>query len=230
MKPFENAKSLGKAGIIARFKPLHNGAKLMLEYTCKNADYVLIGIGSVNKYNMRNPFTFEETKDMLETQGYLQNVPHNIIQLYDSGHIPEFRDGKKWKLQIEEKFRGIDNIVTANPYVTKLLEDKFKIVHPSTLIPKDEWQYIKATQVRVEMARNHNWQALVPEKVADYIMKNKLDDRFRKEFGLEVLANTLGKEYWKHENVEDEMKNVRTPYVVDKNNIASDKNELHTMS
>lgn len=202
-------KPLKRAGIIARFKPLHLGAALMLKKTCENADYVLIGVGSTNKYNMRNPFTFEETKTMLETQDYIQKVPHDIIALNDYGHIPKYRDGKKWKDEVIKKFEGIDTIVTANLWVTKLLKDNYKIVHPATLIPKEEWIYLKATEVRVEMAKSEDWQKLVPKEVADYIKQNKLDERFKNEFGLETLAEHLTKEYWKQETIIDEMKNTQ---------------------
>lgn len=205
-------KMLKRAAVIARFKPLHNGARLMLENTCKNADYVLIGVGSANKYDYRNPFTFEETKDMLETQVYLQKVPHDIVALNDYGHIPKFRDGKKWKTEVLQKFQNIDTIVTANPYVTKLLEDNYKIVHPGTLIPKENWLYMKATQVRVAMAKGQNWQNMVPKEIAEYIEKNNLEKRFRQEFGLETLAKNLAKEYWKHETMEQEQNNARATY------------------
>jgi nicotinamide mononucleotide adenylyltransferase len=202
-------KELGRAGIIARFKPLHNGAKLMLEYACKNADYVIIGVGSANKYDLRNPFTFKETKEMLETQDYIKKTPHEIFPLNDYGHIPEYRDGLKWKSEVIEQFGNIDTIVTANPYVTKLLEDNYRIVHPATLIPKHEWVYVKATQVRVAIAKDEDWQKMVPKEVAEYVTMNKLDQRFRTEFGLETLAYTLGKEYWMHENIDEEIKNAQ---------------------
>lgn len=58
-------KTLGAVGFIGRFKPLHNGAALALETLCEQADKVKIGIGSVNKYNLRNPFTAEESQEMI---------------------------------------------------------------------------------------------------------------------------------------------------------------------
>jgi nicotinamide mononucleotide adenylyltransferase len=42
--------------------------------------------------------------------------------------------------------------------------------------------------VRREMAQGDSWRALVPEEIADYIMAKRLDERFRREFGLQALA------------------------------------------
>ena len=47
---------------------------------------------------------------------------------------------------------------------------------------------IDGTLVRLAMARGADWQSLVPATVADYIQANGLDQRFRREFGLQTLA------------------------------------------
>ena len=52
-------EKLGRVGFIGRFKPLHKAAAIVLEEICKRSDHVIIGIGSANKYNYRNPFTAE---------------------------------------------------------------------------------------------------------------------------------------------------------------------------
>jgi hypothetical protein len=41
------------------------------------------------------------------------------------------------------------------------------------------------------MAEGDGWQEMVPAAVAEYLIQNKLDQRFRKEFGLETLAMSL---------------------------------------
>ena len=42
------------------------------------------------------------------------------------------------------------------------------------------------------MARGEAWQELVPPEVAAFIENNGLDERFRREFGLETLAAAAG--------------------------------------
>src|SRR3989344_6572629 len=123
-------KPLGKVGLIARFKPLHIGAARMLEAVCSNADYVTIGIGSSNKYNLRNPFTASESEEMVHA--FLKNrfSNYNVVHVPDFAHIPEYADGEKWKSYIIENFGDIDFFVSSNPFVTDLLKDSYKIIHP----------------------------------------------------------------------------------------------------
>lgn len=61
----------------------------MLEAICRLATGAIIGIGSSNKYDHRNPFTAEETEKMI--QAYLAPRFSNfkIIRIPDFGHLLE---------------------------------------------------------------------------------------------------------------------------------------------
>ena len=181
-------KKFHKLGVIGRFKPLHNGGALLLETVCEQAEHVIIGIGSPNKYNMRNPFTAEETKEILEAYLSPRFKNYEIVFVQDYAHIPEYSDGKKWKEETVKRFGSLDAFVTGNDWTAELLKQDYKILHPAELIPEEKWIMLRATMVRVEMAKGGNWQELVPEAVARYIKENKLDERFRKEFGLQTIA------------------------------------------
>ncbi len=62
----EETKDLGVVGIIARFKPVHKGHAAILEALCERADLVYIGLGSPNKYDVRNPFSAKESEEMID--------------------------------------------------------------------------------------------------------------------------------------------------------------------
>ncbi|MFH1308195.1 MAG: hypothetical protein ABIH72_05060 [archaeon] len=180
----------GKVGLIGRFKPLHKGAAIMLESVCENSEQLIIGIGSCNKYNSRNPFTAEESEEMIKLT--LKNYAnYKVIHIPDFAHIPEYADGGKWREYVKEKFGNLDYFVTANPYVAELLQDSYKILHPSLIIPKRKHVKLKATQVRLEMALGDSWKTQVSEEVADYLEKNQIIERFRKEFGLKTIADLI---------------------------------------
>ena len=181
-------KSLGQVGVIGRFRPLHNGGALMLEAICNNATQVKIGIGSSNKYNLRNPFTPQETKDMIHAYLTPHNSNYTLIEIPDFAHLPEYKDGKQWKEYLVETFGPLNHFITGNPYVKELLQDTYDIIHPATLIPKEKKLWLKGSIVRMEMARHGSWQDLVPPEVAQYLATNHLDERFRREFGLATLS------------------------------------------
>jgi len=211
-------KDLGIVGVIGRFKPLHHGGATMLEILCERANHVIIGIGSSNKYNLRNPFTPEKTKGMLNaflskrfsnySITYIPDFAHipeyrkgmlnaflskrfsnySITYIPDFAHIPEYRNGKKWKECILEHYGELDYFITSNEYVAELLSDSYNIIHPACLIPAERYIMLKSSEVRMEMAKHGNWKSLVPEEVSNYLEENKLVRRFREEFGFETLA------------------------------------------
>lgn len=196
--------TLGRVGVIGRFKPLHKGAAIMLESICEQAAHVIIGVGSSNKYNARNPFTAEESKDMINLVLASRFSNYEILQVPDFGHIPEYKGGQKWKEYVIEHYGDIDHFVSGNDYVRTLLQDDYHIIHPGDIIPKEKWIWLKASHVRVAMAQYRDWKSFVPEVVAEYLEKNDLVDRFREEFGLQTLASLLESDYLSRESAEAE--------------------------
>ena len=168
-------------GMIARWRPVHLGHAAILKALCRSGDKVLIGIGSSNRYNVRNPFTLEETQAMLKL--VLADF-HN----YQLVPVPDLDDGPRWRVMVKELFGALDLFVTENPYVTNLLKDDYRLMRPIELIPSEEQIPVDGSGVRRAMARGVAWESLVPPVIAEYIKSNRLDVRFRAEFGLETLA------------------------------------------
>lgn len=188
--------NLGKVGVIGRFRPLHNGSALMLDSICENSEHLIIGIGSSNKYNLRNPFTPKEVREMIELYMEGRHSNYEIILVPDFGHIPEYSDGRKWRDYIVENYGTLDHFITGNEYTAELLKQDYDIIHPKSIIPKEEQVYMRGSIVRMSMAKGEDYRPYVPACVADYLENSGLVDRFRKEFGLETLAG-LGSDNWR---------------------------------
>lgn len=167
--------------MIARWKPVHRGHAAILRAVCNNGEQALVGIGSSNRYNARNPFTLEESRDMLG----LVLAEFSNVEIIP---VPDLDDGPRWRAMVKELFGELDAFVTENPYVTSLLKDQYRVIRPVELIPPEERVPAEGSAVRRAMARGENWEALVPPAVAVYIRSHGLDVRFRKEFGLQTLA------------------------------------------
>ena len=170
--------------MIARWRPVHLGHTPVLRALCERSSRAIIGIGSANRYNLRNPFTVAETVDMLTLalDGYSN---------YELLPIDDLDDGPRWRKMVKSKLAPlgkIDLFVTANPYVAKLLQADYPVCRPVSLITDEEKIPLDGTMVRHAMAAGAEWEQMVPETIADYIKSNKLDQRFRHEFGLEALA------------------------------------------
>ncbi|MFH0798157.1 MAG: hypothetical protein V1906_01970 [Candidatus Woesearchaeota archaeon] len=182
-------KKYESLGLIGRFKPLHIGGELMLKAVCGNAEKVVIGIGSCNKYNMRNPFTPEETKDMIEAVLAPCYSNYSVVFIPDFAHMPEYADGQRWKQEIVGKFGKLEVFVSGNDYVSDLLKDDYCIIKPTELIAPEDHVFMKSTMVRIAMAKGEDYRSMVPAQVSEYMERNGLVERFRKEFGLQTLVS-----------------------------------------
>ena len=56
--------------MVARWKPVHLGHAAVLRALCDRGEQALIGVGSANRYDARNPFTVAETREMLLRYAY----------------------------------------------------------------------------------------------------------------------------------------------------------------
>jgi len=196
------ATRFARLGMIARWRPVHRGHLAVLRALCDAAAEALIGIGSANRYNLRNPFTLEETTDMLrlalagrggseaadrETRSVSPLAPHRR-ENYRLIPVPDLDDGPRWRVMVREMFGPLDAFVTDNPYVASLLREDYRLLRPVELIAETDRVAIDGTMVRAAMARGGEWQRFVPPEVAAYMTARGLDERFRREFGLQTLA------------------------------------------
>ena len=173
-----------RIGMIARWQPVHLGHAPVLRALCDLAEHALVGLGSSNRHNARHPFTVEETADMID----LVLAGRDNYTLIP---VPDLDDGPRWRLMVLDLLGPLDLFVTANPYVASLMREDYALVRPVELVPVEERVPVDGTLVRREMARGDGWRALVPPAVADYLGARGLDERFRREFGLETLAMDL---------------------------------------
>jgi len=175
-----------RAGLIGRFKPVHKGAAAMLELLCDETDHLVIGIGSSNKYDARNPFTADEVEGMIDS--LLEGRDnYSVVRVPDFGHVPEYSDGQRWRQEVLQEFGSLDLFVTGNKYVQELLKEDYVIEEPLHILPEEKQLPISATLVRCEMVEEGNWEDYVPQPVVAYLKRFNLVDRFKDEFGEEIL-------------------------------------------
>lgn len=167
--------------MVARWRPVHLGHASVLRALMRAGREVLIGIGSCNRYNARNPFTTPEVKTMIQMV-----IPDDQeISLIE---VPDLDDGPRWRQMVRELFGSLDVFVTDNPYVASLMGNDYRIIRPVSLVAPTERRPIDGTMVRRAMARGDGWQEMVPPQVCRFILDGGMDRRFRREFGLETLA------------------------------------------
>ena len=176
-----------RIAMIARWKPVHLGQAAVLRALRGGAGQVIVGVGSSNRYNVRNPFTFEETEAMLRL--VLDEINPTVeTALYA---VPDLDDGPRWRDLVLDLLGPLDLFVSANDYVRRLLQGVYPLAHPRDLVPRTRHVPIDGERVRRAMARGDPWEALVPPEVAAFLRERALPERFRREFGLRTLAAEL---------------------------------------
>ncbi|HEX5717631.1 MAG TPA: hypothetical protein VF179_15845 [Thermoanaerobaculia bacterium] len=177
-------REIRRLGMVARWKPVHLGHAAVLEALLERAGEVVIGIGSSNRYDVRNPFTAEESADMIRRVlgGKAESGRCELIP------VPDLGNGPRWREMVAGLLGPLDLFVTANAYVRDLLQEVYPVIHPVQLIPPERRIALDGTAVRKAMARGEGWRELVPPAVADLIDERGLAARFRREFGLATLA------------------------------------------
>lgn len=148
---------------IARFQPLHKGHVHALNQLFKKYR-VVIAIGSVNKKDANNPFSYSQRKRMLEVVLRKYKGKYKIIGIKD------FADNRKWTREVERKAK-FDVVVSGNNVVRycfrKYGSKKYKIIKPSPLKPKT----YDASAIRKRIIRNKRWEHLVPEEIVPLIIR-----------------------------------------------------------
>jgi len=84
-----------KGLVIGRFQPFHNGHFGMINWAMERCESLVIGIGSPNKHDSKNPFYFHQRKDMI-----MLSLP--LDAKYEIVPIPDVGNNEKWIKWIKE--------------------------------------------------------------------------------------------------------------------------------
>jgi nicotinamide-nucleotide adenylyltransferase len=166
-----------RVGLVCRWKPVHKGHAALLETLCERAEHVLVGIGSANRANERNPFTASESARMIER--VLSPRFHN----YELISVLDLDDGPRWAAMVRGIFGALDLFVTANEWVRDLMSPIYAVAHPASLVPREKHVPIDGTMVRAAIASGDGWRSLVPGEVASLLEEEGLIARYRSRFG-----------------------------------------------
>jgi nicotinamide-nucleotide adenylyltransferase len=164
-----------KALFLGRFQPFHCGHFRVIEDIAKEADYVVIAMGSAQKSHLAdNPFTSGERYEMisrtLKAQG-IQN--YHIVILEDLNRYA------LWVAHVVSHSPKFDVVYAHNPLSIRLFSEAgFDVVKLELHQP----ERFSGTEVRRRIMEGDEWRDLVPKDVAQVIDEIDGVDRI-KELG-----------------------------------------------
>ena len=143
---------MNTALFILRAQPLHKGHVHAIKHLMKKYK-VIVALGSINKKDSKNPFSYAARKKMLGS--VFKNI--RIIGVKD------ISSDKEWKASVENKAK-FDVLVTGNQWVRKCFRG-YRTEKP-VFLNLEEYD---ASEIRKLMKKGKKWEYLVPRSVADII-------------------------------------------------------------
>jgi nicotinamide-nucleotide adenylyltransferase len=145
-----------RALVVGRFQPFHNGHKALVKKAIEDCVDVAVGIGSSNaKPSLRNPFTFDERRQMVEAVfgGQVRVVA-----------LPDIHDPPRWAAHVMGITGPVDKVYGNDPESTNLFEAAGVPVVSPGLVDRE---HNEARTLRVLMAEGDpSWRRHVPPEVA----------------------------------------------------------------
>ncbi len=150
---------------IGRFQPLHKGHLHVIRVYGKRFEKLVIGIGSVNKHDINNPFSFEERREMFRRAG----ISCEVVGIEDVGN------DEKWSELVMEK-ANFDVVITGSDWVERCFRGKKEVLKIKLFKPEK----YNGTRIRRLMAEGKEWKSLVHPKVYGYIKEIGGEERVRR--------------------------------------------------
>lgn len=159
---------------IGRFQPLHKGHIYSLTKALGVGERVVIGIGSSNLHDEKNPWSYGERRKMWEVVGKERGWREKVAAIWE---LPDVFDDTKWGAMIEDKLQelivpvaevvGVGN----NEWTNRVLRERGMAVVESGLYKRGELEGIR---IRELMAKGDpSWRERVPREIVELIRTRK---------------------------------------------------------
>jgi len=162
-----------RALFVGRFQPFHLGHFNAVKWILKSFDELIIGIGSSQySHTKENPFTVGERIEMIWEQIREDNLTSKVIIV----PIPDIGEHKLWVSVVKQYCPKFD-VVFSNSPLTRILfiEEGYEVQN----IPYFNREIYDGTKIREKIANDDDWEKYLPNKIAEYIKRNKLNERLK---------------------------------------------------
>lgn len=142
--------------VIGRFQPFHLGHKYLIEKAIKQCDQIIIGIGSSNITDDKNPFLINKRIKMVEEFVSHEKLEGKIKKIVS---IEDDPDDDVWLEKLLKKTGKIDVCIGDNDWVSGIFENaKIPVIRPGHY----KRDILEGTKIRKLMNEKKEWEDRVP--------------------------------------------------------------------
>lgn len=153
-----------RALFIGRFQPFHNAHLKDIKDIIKEADEIIIAIGSSNEKNtLENPFSYNERKQMISLV-----LRKNKIKNFRIYPVPDLYNDRRWVDYIKKNIPKCDFVYSGNPWTLRCFRKHDSKTKKIRLI-----KGMSSSIIRDRIVKKEKWQNLVPKEIIGYILKIK---------------------------------------------------------
>jgi nicotinamide-nucleotide adenylyltransferase len=151
-----------KALFLGRFQPFHCGHFRVIENVVKEAEYMVIAMGSAQKsHSNSNPFTSGERYEMIS-----RTMKAHGIRNYHIVLLEDINRYSLWVSHVVSHSPKFDVVYAHNPLSIRLFSEAgFEVVKLDLIKPTK----YSGTEIRRMIKEGEEWRALVPQQVAQVI-------------------------------------------------------------
>ena len=160
---------------VGRFQPFHLGHLSAIKEVLKEADELVVVIGSAQySHNFNNPFTAGERLVMVRKALEESGVDSGKVWIVP---VPDIHLHMMWVSSVEGYTPHFDVVYSNEPLTRRLFMEAGYQVKPIRFFNRKDYS---STEIREKMVKDENWEKLVPKSVRTLIKEidgvNRLKD------------------------------------------------------
>lgn len=153
-----------RALFIGRFQPPHKGHLKVFKQILKEADELIVGIGSAQEsHTLENPFTAGERMLMLGMALAEEGIGTSKVHVVP---IPDVNNNALWVSHVLSYSPPFSVVYTGNPLVRRLFKEAGYEVKTFPMYNRRD---LMGTKIRERMVKGKKWEHLLPPAVVRVI-------------------------------------------------------------
>ena len=146
--------------VIGRFQPFHLGHKFLIEEALKVCDKIIIGIGSSNITDGRNPYSYRKRKQILSEFVKHEKMQNRVLKIIP---IVDHPDDDVWLKILHKKIKNVDVVIGDNEWVNGIFEKAGTAVIRIGFLDRER---LEGKLIRKLMDENKKWE----DRTLSYIL------------------------------------------------------------